>query len=176
MKTELRKKYKLLRKKITFEKREAYSKAIFNIIESEFDIKNKNVSVFLPIEKFNEINTWHLIDNINANFFLPVVKSKDLIHIKYKNKTQLKTSDWGIDEPLFGEETIPSNFVFDDLKSNEYHSNILDIFIFFSFIMFDDKSLMNIFVILVKSASNVLASQALFINLGQETAPQLIAK
>lgn len=112
MKTELRKKYKLLRKKITLEKREVYSKAIFNIIESEFDIKNKNVSIFLPIEKFEEINTWHLIDSINANFFVPVVKSKDLIHIKYENKTQLKTSDWGIDEPLFGEETIPSNFDF----------------------------------------------------------------
>jgi len=112
MKTELRQKYKDLRASISQEGRDNHSKDIFKLINSKFELTNKSISVFLPIEKFNEINTWHLINQVNANFYLPVVKNKNLKHIKFENKTQLELSKWGIEEPTFGEEVKPTKFDF----------------------------------------------------------------
>ena len=112
MKTKLRQKYKNLRTNLSTETRDNYSRTIFDIIISNFDLKNQNISIFLPIEKFNEIDTWHLIDQIDANFYLPVVKDKELKHIQFKDKTQLKLSSWGIKEPIYGEEVRPEKFDF----------------------------------------------------------------
>ncbi len=75
---------------------------------SKFELTGKNISIFLPIKKFNEVNTWHIINNIKANYYLPVVKNKVLQHIKYENKSQLKLSDWGIEEPTYGESIHPN--------------------------------------------------------------------
>lgn len=112
MKDELRKKYKSLRKSLSEKKRAELSLAIFEKCFSEFYLDGKNISVFIPIKKFNEIDTWHYLDKVKANFFLPVVKNKTLKHIKYENKAQLKLSDWGILEPTFGDEVDPSIFDF----------------------------------------------------------------
>jgi len=112
MKTELRQKYKILRASTPQEDRDNHSKDIFKLINSKFELTNKSISVFLPIEKFNEINTWHLINQVDAEFYLPVVKNKNLKHIKFENKAQLKLSKWGIEEPTFGEEVKPEKFDF----------------------------------------------------------------
>jgi len=112
MKTELRQKYKDLRASISQEDQDNHSKDIFKLINSKFELTNKSISVFLPIEKFNEINTWHLINQVNADFYLPVVKNKNLKHIKFENKAQLELSKWGIKEPTFGEEVKPTKFDF----------------------------------------------------------------
>jgi 5-formyltetrahydrofolate cyclo-ligase len=112
MKNALRKKYKSLRKSITPEQKIDFDLSIYNNLSGDFNLENLNVSVFLPIENFTEVNTWHFIDNIKANYFLPVVQSKILKHIKYENKAQLVLSDWGILEPTCGEETTPDQFDF----------------------------------------------------------------
>ena len=110
MKNELRKKYKALRKSLSNFEKENYSSRIYDLCISEFNLTEKNISIFIPITKFNEINTWHFLEKINATFYLPLVKNKKLKHIKYENKEQLKLSDWGILEPSFGEEVNPSKF------------------------------------------------------------------
>jgi len=60
----------------------------------------------LPIDRLAELNTWHFLEQCpSATFFLPVVKADTtLIHVKYESKAQIQTSEWGIPEPLFGEE------------------------------------------------------------------------
>lgn len=110
MKDTLRKQYKALRKEMTAKDKSILDLSIFKTFTNHFSIENKNVSIFLPIEKLIEVNTWHFIDNINACYFLPVVKSKILKHIKYVNKAQLELSDWDILEPTYGEEITPDKF------------------------------------------------------------------
>ena len=138
MKDELRKKYKSLRKNLSGFQKNTYSKTIFNKCVSQFKLENKNISVFIPITKFNEIDTWYFLNNLNAKFYLPVVQSKILKHIKYENRTQLKMSEWGILEPKHGEEVNPNSFDFVivpllayDLKGNRvgYGAGFYDTFL-----------------------------------------------
>lgn len=112
MKTEIRQKYKTLRSNIPTAIRDNYAKNIFDLISTHFDLKEKNLSIFLPIKKFNEVNTWHLINSIDTNYYLPVVKDGKLKHIKFEDKTQLKLSKWGIEEPTYGKELMPEKFDF----------------------------------------------------------------
>ena len=97
------------RKLLTSKIKETNAINIFNLVSTHFNLKGKNISIFLPIEKFNEVNTWHLINNIDANYYLPVVKNKELKHIKFEDKTQLKLSKWGIEEPTYGKAINPDN-------------------------------------------------------------------
>jgi 5-formyltetrahydrofolate cyclo-ligase len=108
MKNQLRKKYKLLRAELSEKDIENLSSKIYHNLISNFDLNGKNISIFLPIKKFNEVNTWHIINHVNADFFLPVVNGEILNHVKYESKEQLKISDWGIEEPTHGDTIKPS--------------------------------------------------------------------
>ena len=110
MKDKLRQHYKSLRSRLSKQTMDEYALSIFNNCNTNFDLTNKNISIFIPIEKFNEVNTWHFIDTIQADFYLPTVKNKTLTHIKYENKEQLKLSSWGILEPTYGTEVHPIKF------------------------------------------------------------------
>ena len=84
------------------------SESIVQNCISKFDLRGKHISIFLPIERFREILTWKLLDE-NATFYLPVVKKdRKLVHIRFDSKDQLKESEWGIPEPIYGEEFDPS--------------------------------------------------------------------
>ena len=110
MKNQLRQKYKLLRAELSEQQIDDLSFEIYQNLLHHFNLQNKNISIFLPIKKFKEVNTWHIINHIKANYYLPVVKGKELKHIKYEDKHQLKLSNWGIEEPTFGEEAQPDLF------------------------------------------------------------------
>lgn len=107
-KTALRKIFKDKRKELSVEERELLSQMIADNLLDQFDLQNKNVSVFLPIERLQEINTWNIIDQVKANFYLPVVKGKELKHVLFESKDQLEVSDWGIPEPIEGKEVSPT--------------------------------------------------------------------
>ncbi len=108
-KKELRKAYKLLRKDCDVDLLEKWSKEIFEMAIDSFDFEGKKVSVFLPIERFSEINTMHFLNKLNATFYLPVIKENNqLIHVKYESMDQIRISDWGIPEPTYGEEIFPA--------------------------------------------------------------------
>lgn len=110
MKHTLRQKYKQLRADLTQQQVEDKSMKIAEQLIEHFTLTHKNISIFLPIKKFNEVNTWHLIKKVQANFYLPVVTQHHLKHIKYENQSQLKCSSWGIEEPTYGEEISAHKF------------------------------------------------------------------
>jgi 5-formyltetrahydrofolate cyclo-ligase len=110
-KTDLRKKYKTLRAAFTNAEREALSEKIVQNLLNNFDIEHKKVSVFVPLTRFHEINTWLLVDAVKADFALPVIgKNDELVHLRYEGKDQLKMSPFGVLEPQFGEEVMPQDF------------------------------------------------------------------
>lgn len=107
-------------RKIYLEKRMALSKDEVNFLsEKIFDkfilqfniIENQKVSIFLPISKFNEINTLEFIKFLwskKLNVFIPKIIDKDLISVKFTPETILIENSWGILEPLSNqnEETV----------------------------------------------------------------------
>ena len=110
MKQKLRQKYKTLRQSLSKTDRKEGSKAIFSKLKNEFNLIGKTVSVFIPIDRFNEVNTWELIDNTAAEFYLPVMTGDGLKHIQYQSKTLLKANHWGILEPESGKEISANQF------------------------------------------------------------------
>jgi len=104
-KKELREKYKNLRAELSNADLEKISEKISSNLLSEFILNEKKISVFIPISKFNEVNTWLIIDKVKADFYLPVIGENDqLKQIHFEGKHQLKQNDWGILEPQFGNE------------------------------------------------------------------------
>ena len=100
----LRKLFKSKRKEMADADREHQSKAIFQLASQQLQLDAKKISIFLPIIRFQEINTYHFIDQVNADFYLPVIDSKTTLkHVKYESSEQIKTTQWGIPEPQYGE-------------------------------------------------------------------------
>ena len=112
LKKDLRKIY--LEKRMTLSKDEVnfLSERIFDKFILQFNvIENQKVSIFLPISKFNEINTLEFIKFLwskKVNVFIPKIIDKDLISIKFTSETILIQNSWGILEPLSNqnEETV----------------------------------------------------------------------
>ena len=104
----IRSEFKESRQLMTAEEREQAAADICSNAIQSYDFTNKNISIFLPIERHLEINTWHFIDKIQADFYLPVLKNdKELKHVKFENKAQIKVNSWGIPEPTYGTEIDP---------------------------------------------------------------------
>ena len=119
LKSEIRKLYKEKRKFITPFDLNRISDACTKTVLERFNFNGKIVSLFLPIEKQKEINTYRLLEEIisgggtvalsKANF-----NNHTLTHLKYEKASQLEVNEYGIPEPKFGEE-IPEillDFVF----------------------------------------------------------------
>ena len=112
LKKNLRKIY--LEKRMTLSKDEVnfLSEKIFDKFILQFNvIENQKVSIFLPISKFNEINTLEFIKFLwskKVNVFIPKIIDKDLISVKFTPETILIENSWGILEPLSNqnEETV----------------------------------------------------------------------
>jgi 5-formyltetrahydrofolate cyclo-ligase len=72
-----------------------------------FDFNNKIVSVFLPIQKFNEIDTSFIIQKIIKNGGAVCVSRSDFQEKKmaffiYEGPAQIKENKFGIPEPSYG--------------------------------------------------------------------------
>ena len=103
-KAALRKEFKAKRASLSNSQRNEWSQKICDQLMARFDLEDKKVSIFLPIERFHEVNTWQLIDRLKATFVLPVLNGDQLKHIVFEGMEQIKVSDWGIPEPQYGEE------------------------------------------------------------------------
>lgn len=106
-KSELRKEYMSKRIALSPERRQSYSEKICENFLSHFQVEGKLISLFLPIEKKLEINTYLLLErlqNLGANICLPKsdFSSHDMQHIVYEASTVLETNDYGIPEPKKG--------------------------------------------------------------------------
>ncbi len=111
-KKEIRSLYKQKRFEWSAEEREIASLSIYRRLLMELNLDGKKVSVFLPIERFGEVNSKHFLASLNSTqFYLPVVKAnRDLVHIAYESGDQIQVSEWGIPEPKYGEEVSPEIF------------------------------------------------------------------
>ena len=88
---------------------ELYSRSgdIVELALSTFQMEQKMVSLFLPIERQKEINTyslWEKITGFGSQVTVPVMNAQkgDLKHILFVNQNQLVVNDFGVPEPESG--------------------------------------------------------------------------
>jgi 5-formyltetrahydrofolate cyclo-ligase len=106
-KQELRTIYKTKRLELSSNALEERSQLICEFVFKNFQLEGKQISLFLPIERQKEINTYKILEKgiaIGTNIALPKMDEdeRNLKHFQFENHTQLKTNNWGIPEPQFG--------------------------------------------------------------------------
>jgi 5-formyltetrahydrofolate cyclo-ligase len=113
-KIELRAYYKSKREEVTENDLIKKSEKIAEKILQEIDLENKTVSIFLPIKKQKEINTFLIIEEIKNKCRIAVSKSNfsdfsmQHYHYAYENENSLVENEFGIPEPLAGIEIKPT--------------------------------------------------------------------
>ncbi len=104
LKAELRKKYTQKRKALSTDEAFALSEKIFkNFIDYFKPVTGQKVHVFIPIEKFTEIDTQLFIDYFlsrNIKVFVPKIADGKLISVEIHADTKFETNAWGISEPV----------------------------------------------------------------------------
>lgn len=111
----LRKKYLEKRKSFTQNEIDFFSEKINNQILNEIDLNNKFISIFMPIERHNEVNTRIILNSLSTfktTIGLPYssLDKNVMYHKQYSQDTILKVNKWNIPEPQNGKELIPSDF------------------------------------------------------------------
>ena len=76
-----------------------------NLLKKVPIIGNELVSIFLPIEKFNEPNTLLLATKLNQlypeiRFCVPVVVKHEMQQVEWNLNEPLEVNSWGIPEPI----------------------------------------------------------------------------
>lgn len=112
-KSEIRKLVKKKRMNLSKEELESFSAQIISRLRDEFYLKSKTINIFLPIERFNEINLSPLL---NSNFFFKVGINKsnfvnsELTSYLYSDSRQIGVNKYGIPEPQYGSILKPIDF------------------------------------------------------------------
>lgn len=106
-KSALRELYKTKRKSLTAVDLDLQSQSISSLFFEKFAVQGKTISLFLPIEKLHEINTFYIWEEAlkqNARVSVPKMDAKNthLSHYILENKAQLALNSWGIPEPKTG--------------------------------------------------------------------------
>lgn len=130
LKSEIRQTFKERRKYVAPFELNRISDLCTKTVLEKFQFNNKIASIFLPIEKQKEINTYELLEDIiNLGGTVALSKSdfsnNTLVHYKYEKTSQLEVNSFGIPEPKYG-EIIPEvllDYVFVPLLAinNEGH-------------------------------------------------------
>jgi 5-formyltetrahydrofolate cyclo-ligase len=104
-KQELRNKYKILRKELDQTTIDQLSRACFKNLFSNFNLENKNVGIFLPIQSNNEPNTFLLLSEFSSNsinYFAPKIDqdSDKMDFYSIPSENQIEYGLYRIPEPL----------------------------------------------------------------------------
>lgn len=107
LKAELRKIYLAKRKNLSSPERERKSRRIADRFFQHFDLSEiKFLHIFLPIEKFNEVDTSLIFKEIRHRFphielVAPRVnrRTNEIENVIFRPETELIQSSWQIDEP-----------------------------------------------------------------------------
>ena len=110
-KAELRKIYLSRRKNLSAAERKAKSELISDAFFAKFDLRRiRFLHCFLPIEKFNEIDTRLIFERVWREFphittLLPRVnfQTNEIENLKFTSKTKLAQNQWLIHEPAHDE-------------------------------------------------------------------------
>lgn len=129
-KAELRLHYRTLRLQLSPNEMEERSREIIERLLSQIQLNEKIVSLFLPIERQREINTYILLDrakNVGATVAVPKsnFQSMEMKHYIFESTTQLEMNDHGIPEPKAGKVIAAERFdiVFVPLLAVDIHGN-----------------------------------------------------
>lgn len=111
-KEELRLHYNDKRKQLSPDKLEKLSEEICDMAMSKFQLEDKTISLFLPIERKNEINTYNIWEKatiFGAKIAIPKTdfETNELIHILFESRDQLEINPFGIPEPKKGKIISP---------------------------------------------------------------------
>jgi len=116
LKAELRKKYMQKRKALSSDEAFLLSENIFkNFVDYFKPLPGQRVHIFIPIEKFKEVNTKIFIDYFlsrNIHIFVPKIVDAKLISVEISESTAFETSPWGISEPVSDTDSGILNFDF----------------------------------------------------------------
>lgn len=114
LKAELRKKYMQKRKALSRDEAFLLSENIFqNFITYFKPHAGQKVHVFVPIEKFNEIDTQIFIQYFwehNIRVYVPKIVADKLINIEIFKNTGFEMNRWGISEPVSNEDSGENHF------------------------------------------------------------------
>lgn len=128
-KSELRKIFLEKRKNLAQDEVFFMSEKIFtNFINYFKPISEQKVHVFIPIEKFKEMNTQVFIDYFlsrNIKVFVPKIVDAKLISVEIFSDTQFETNNWGISEPVsnMDSEVLDFDFVITPLLYCDFKGN-----------------------------------------------------
>ncbi|MCS3531037.1 5-formyltetrahydrofolate cyclo-ligase [Chryseobacterium sp. JUb7] len=84
-----------------------------NFVDYFKPIPGQKVHIFIPIEKFKEIDTKIFIDYFlsrNIRVFVPKIIDTQLISVEISKITEFETSQWGISEPVSNEDSEVLDF------------------------------------------------------------------
>lgn len=114
-KIQLREKYLSLRKNLAPGQVQQISEIICEHIYKNFNLEDKFVSLFLPIERKNEINTyliWEKGLGFGAKVAIPRSnhENNEMKHILFESEDQLELSNFGIPEPKKGKVIAADRF------------------------------------------------------------------
>lgn len=116
LKAELRKEYMQKRKALSYDEAFFLSEKIFrNFIEYFKPLPGQKVHIFIPIQKFREINTKLFIDYFlsrKIRVFVPKVVGTELISVEIFADTDYEINTWDISEPVSDEDSGISDFDF----------------------------------------------------------------
>ncbi|MEG1589337.1 5-formyltetrahydrofolate cyclo-ligase [Chryseobacterium sp.] len=116
-KSEIRKKYLEKRKTLSQDEVSHLSERIFkNFINYFKPVSAQKIHIFIPIEKFKEINTKIFIDYFlsqNIKVYVPKIVNAKLISVEIFQDTEFNLNNWGISEPLsnIDSEVLDFDFV-----------------------------------------------------------------
>lgn len=128
-KSEFRKIYLEKRNNLSQDEISLLSKRIFkNFINYFKPVSDQKIHIFIPIEKFKEINTQIFIDYFlsrNIKIFVPKIVDTKLISVEIFSDTQFETNNWGISEPVSNEdsEVLDFDFVITPLLYCDFKGN-----------------------------------------------------
>lgn len=109
LKSEIRSFYKEKRSGLSPNEIKRISAQVQALVRDSFSFKGKYVSLFLPIERQKEINTYGLLEDIIEQGGFPVVAKSNFSDLSmslflYETANQLKLNNFGIPEPTSGIE------------------------------------------------------------------------
>jgi 5-formyltetrahydrofolate cyclo-ligase len=106
-KKEVRDLFKSKRKELAPGELEARSELICGLLFKHFQLSEKTISLFLPIERNKEINTYLILEKgltLDARIALPKMleETQTLRHFLFESHSQLEVNRLGIPEPKHG--------------------------------------------------------------------------
>jgi 5-formyltetrahydrofolate cyclo-ligase len=130
LKTDIRKLYKAKRSALSEHDIDYLSRKITQNVLRNFDITNTICSIFLPISRQNEVNTYFILELVNQLKTTFVVSKSEfetgeLLHFIYESNNQLEENTLGIPEPKYGTAIHPReiDFVFVPLLAIDDRGN-----------------------------------------------------